>query len=74
MSFFAEGNEVITGLRFVATGVAFEIDDVAGQLASDGSGSTVPEPATWALMLAGFGMVGAAARRRGSSTATRVTA
>ena len=27
--------------------------------------STVPEPATWGLMLAGFVMVGAAARRRG---------
>lgn len=27
-------------------------------------GNAVPEPATWALMIAGFGMVGAAARRR----------
>jgi uncharacterized membrane protein len=26
---------------------------------------TVPEPASWALLLAGFGLVGAAARRRG---------
>ncbi len=29
-----------------------------------GIGSTVPEPATWALLFAGFGMVGIAARRR----------
>ncbi len=28
------------------------------------SGATVPEPASWALMLAGFGLVGFAARRR----------
>ncbi len=27
--------------------------------------TSVPEPATWGLMLAGFGMVGVAARRRG---------
>lgn len=74
MSFFAEGDEVITGLRFVATGVAFEVDDVAGTLASAGSGSTVPEPATCALMLAGFGIVGVAARRRGNSATPRVTA
>ncbi len=73
VSFFAEGDEVITGLRFKATGVAFEIDDVAGTLANGGSGSTVPEPATWAMMLGGFGMVGFAARRR-QVTAKRVTA
>ena len=29
-------------------------------------GATVPEPAAWALMIAGFGMVGVAARRRSS--------
>ncbi len=38
----------------------------------DGIGSGVPEPTTWALLLAGFGMVGVAARRR--KTATVVTA
>src|SRR5207237_4767895 len=49
--FTAQGDEVITGLRFKATGVAFEIDDVAGQLAGNGTGSDVPETATWAMML-----------------------
>jgi hypothetical protein len=32
----------------------------------------VPEPATWAMMLGGFGLLGAASRRR--SRAVRVTA
>ncbi|WP_185965014.1 PEPxxWA-CTERM sorting domain-containing protein [Glacieibacterium frigidum] len=32
-------------------------------------GPVVPEPATWALMIAGFGMVGAAMRRRAVLTA-----
>lgn len=44
---------------------------------SDGSASgiptAVPEPAAWAMMLAGFGLVGSAMRRRGSDGA-RVTA
>lgn len=31
----------------------------------EGSAGTVPEPATWALMILGFGAVGATARRRG---------
>jgi hypothetical protein len=46
----------IEGLRFTSTGVAFEFDDIAA--------GAVPEPATWAMMLAGFGLVGFAARRR----------
>lgn len=36
--------------------------------------SAVPEPATWALMLAGFGLTGAAMRRRRRSAVTRVLA
>ena len=40
-------------------------------VASDGTASgTVPEPATWALMLAGFGMAGVALRRRIATGAT----
>lgn len=31
--------------------------------------NTVPEPATWFLLIAGFGMVGVAARRRGAAIA-----
>ena len=33
-------------------------------------GNAVPEPASWALMIAGFGMVGGAARRRRSVAVT----
>ena len=31
--------------------------------------AVIPEPATWALMIAGFGLVGAAARRKAAATA-----
>ena len=33
-------------------------------------GGVVPEPATWAMMIAGFGLVGFAARRRGRMVST----
>ncbi len=36
----------------------------AGPLRSIATGAMVPEPGTWALLIAGFGLVGAAARRR----------
>jgi choice-of-anchor C domain-containing protein len=36
-----------------------------------GTGSTIPEPATWAMLMVGFGLVGVSVRKRGL---TRVTA
>lgn len=45
----------VQALRFRSTGVAFEFDNIAG---------TVPEPATWAMLITGFGLVGWAMRRR----------
>jgi hypothetical protein len=52
-----DGNgAAIGGLKFTSTGVAFEFDDFAA--------AGVPEPATWGMMILGFGMVGLAARRR----------
>lgn len=45
------------------------LDNISAVL-GDGSGSNVPEPASWALMLIGFGMVGVAARRRGRGSVT----
>lgn len=64
VTFTADAGEAITGLKFTSTGVAFELDDVAGSLLGNGSPSTVPEPASWALLVGGFAMIGAAARRR----------
>lgn len=37
---------------------------IRGQVVTRDLAGVVPEPATWAMLIAGFGMVGAAARRR----------
>lgn len=61
---FGMTGQQLTGLRFTSTQRAFEFDDVAL--------GAVPEPQSWALMIVGFGLVGAAARRR--TRMTSVTA
>jgi hypothetical protein len=48
----------VTGLKFSSTGDAFEFDNV------NVVSGAVPEPASWALMLFGFGGVGTAMRSR----------
>ncbi len=45
----------ITGVRFLSSQNAFEYDTF---------GAAVPEPASWAMLIAGFGLVGATMRRR----------
>lgn len=62
----ADAGETIGGLRFWARGRSFEFDDFAATLAPtlNPGGAAVPEPASWALLIAGFGLVGAIARRR----------
>ena len=52
----------VGALRFSSSGVAFEFDTIAAGAAA------VPEPANWAMMIGGFGMIGAAMRRRQSVT------
>jgi hypothetical protein len=53
------------------SGLAFNNITVAGNTVPGGGGGTgaVPEPATWAMMIAGFGLVGGAMRRRVSKVA-----
>jgi hypothetical protein len=54
-----DDSTLVYGLRFegsyiLATGTSDGVPPVGG----------IPEPATWAMLIAGFGLVGAAARRR----------
>ena len=55
---------LIRGLRLTSTQEAFEIDNITI--------GAVPEPGTWALMLLGFGFVGASLRSRKDRSAVRV--
>jgi hypothetical protein len=55
-----------TAKSIVFAGVANFVvfDDITFGSDVPGGGGVVPEPATWAMMIAGFGLVGAAMRRR----------
>ena len=62
-----------SGLIPAGIALGFAVDK-AGNYGSDSTGvnftvQSVPEPATWAMMIGGFGLVGAAARRRRSVAA-----
>ncbi len=61
--FTATGSDDV--LSFLSVGTPNGLPPVA--LLDGVSLTAVPEPATWGLMLAGFGMIGIAARRRGKS-------
>jgi len=50
------GSDRFTSITLTSNQNSFEIDNLAV--------SYVPEPATWAMLIAGFGLVGMAARRR----------
>lgn len=56
--FTLSSGEELQSLSFISTGIAFEVDDIVF------TGIAVPEPSTWAMMIAGFGLVGGAMRRR----------
>lgn len=55
--FFNFGGSTAQSVVFNSTAIAFELDDIA-------TGSAVPEPAIWATLIAGFGMIGVSMRRR----------
>lgn len=60
VTFTLGAGEKLTGINLTSTSRAFEIDNLA---------TNVPEPATWALMLVGFGLVGGAVRARSRAVA-----
>lgn len=45
-------------------GTIFKLSDVGFVTSIDPPGGVIPEPASWAMMIAGFGLVGGAMRRR----------
>jgi hypothetical protein len=49
-------------------GENYDLGVVLSDTAIGGSGDGVPEPATWGLMICGFGLAGAALRRRRTAT------
>ena len=56
---FNFGGVPITSVNFASSQNSFELDTVSG---------AVPEPATWALLIVGMGVTGAAMRRRRGAT------
>ena len=63
------------GVAFAGTAYSIDFGGTANQTGFDNitfgsdrpGGGEVPEPATWAMMILGFGLVGASLRRRGIS-------
>jgi hypothetical protein len=53
--FTAGQNERIAGVTFASSGNSFEVDRLAV--------AAIPEPATWAMMIGGFGLIGFSSRR-----------
>ena len=57
------GGAKVTSIDFSSSNYSFEVDNFAGGVGG------VPEPATWAFMITGFGGAGAMLRRRRRATA-----
>lgn len=60
---FDFGTDSVNSITFSSRQNSFELDTIA-------AGGAVPEPATWAMLLAGMGMVGASMRRRRTNSVT----
>lgn len=64
-SFIVNGDgRLISGIRLNTTSNAFEVDNLSISRNIGG----VPEPTTWMMMIAGFGLVGVGMRRRTTTT------
>lgn len=63
----ATGGDVITSIAFDTNGAG--VTDLR-QVRVGGFTAPIPEPATWAMMIGGFGMLGASMRRRRRSAVT----
>lgn len=61
-----------TGFPLTITGWSFE--NTGGAITVPGATAGVPEPATWAFMIMGFGAMGAAMRRTRATTRVRFAA
>jgi hypothetical protein len=66
---YSRGSIVLAAGSHSITGVATSSPTGAGGAFIELVSGGVPEPATWAMMLAGFGMVGVMARRRSAPAA-----
>ena len=67
---YFDGGDSFDAVRFFESpqGGGYESDNhTVGYFVTKGG---VPEPATWAMLITGFGLVGAAARRRRSDVVT----
>ncbi|MBB5685489.1 PEPxxWA-CTERM sorting domain-containing protein [Sphingobium boeckii] len=53
---FSNASGLIKKIGLISNGTAFELDNIRFS-------NAVPEPATWAMMITGFGMVGSGMRR-----------
>jgi hypothetical protein len=68
---FTNFSSPVATVRFTSSSNSFEFDNVggAGVGITTFSGGGAPEPMTWAMLLAGFGVLGLALRSRGLGSA-----
>lgn len=58
------GNTTLDGFSAITVKTAGAVGTLVGTQGATGVPLGVPEPASWAMMIGGFGLIGAAARRR----------
>ena len=64
---FSTATEVHGVLKFAGTHTSISFNDSSENWHGFTVGTAVPEPASWAMLIAGFGLTGAAMRRRRSA-------